>query len=55
MAMVQDPASAKYDAMPRSAINSGVADYVAPAEGLPAKLIQYVTHVPAAPEESRRG
>ena len=51
MAMVQDPASAKYDGMPHSAINSGVADYVAPAEALPAKLIQYVAHVPAAPAE----
>jgi two-component system, chemotaxis family, CheB/CheR fusion protein len=46
MAMVQDPASAKYDGMPRSAINTGLADYVAPAEKLPAKLIQYIHHVP---------
>ena len=51
MAMVQDPASAKYDSMPRSAINTGMVDYIAPAQGLPAKLIQYVTHVPAAPKE----
>ncbi len=46
MAMTQDPASAKYDAMPRSAINTGLVDYVAPAEELPAKLIQYVNHTP---------
>jgi two-component system, chemotaxis family, CheB/CheR fusion protein len=51
MAMVQDPSSAKYDGMPRSAINSGVADYIAEAEGLPAKLIQYCSHVPAATDE----
>jgi len=51
MAMVQDPASAKYDGMPRSAINTGMADYIAAARELPAKLIQYVTHAPAAPEE----
>jgi chemotaxis methyl-accepting protein methylase len=51
MAMVQDPASAKYDSMPRSAINTGMVDYIAAARGLPAKLIQYVTHAPAAPEE----
>ena len=51
MAMVQNPASAKYDSMPRSAINTGMADYIAAAQGLPAKLIQYVTHAPAAPEE----
>ena len=51
MVMVQDPASAKYDGMPRSAINTGMVDYVAAAQELPAKLIQYVTHAPAAPEE----
>jgi len=51
MAMVQDPASAKYDGMPRSAINTGLVDYVAPAEELPAKLIRYVHHAPRAPED----
>ena len=49
--MVQDPASAKYDGMPRSAINTGLVDYVAAAEELPAKLIQYVNHVPRPPED----
>ena len=51
MAMVQDPASAKYDGMPRSAINTGLVDYVAAAEELPAKLIQYVNHAPRPPED----
>ena len=51
MAMVQDPASAKYDGMPRSAINTGLVDYVAAAEELPAKLIQYVNHSPQPPED----
>ena len=51
MVMVQDPASAKYDAMPRSAINSGMVDYVAPADELPAKLVQYVNHVPPPRED----
>ena len=51
MAMVQDPASAKYDGMPRSAINTGLVDYVAAAEELPAKLIQYVNHTPRLPED----
>ena len=50
LAMVQDPASAKYDGMPRSAVNTGLVDYVAPAEGLPAKLVQYVGHIPGPPE-----
>jgi two-component system CheB/CheR fusion protein len=47
MAMVQDPASAKYDGMPRSAIGTGMADYVAPAQELPAKLLQYTSRHPA--------
>ena len=51
MAMVQDPASAKCDGMPRSAINTGLVDYVAAAEELPAKLSQYVNHVPRPPED----
>jgi len=51
MAMVQEPASAKYDAMPRSAVNTGLVDYVAAAEELPAKLIQYANHCPRPPED----
>lgn len=42
MTMVQDPASAKYDAMPRSVINTGLADYTASAEELPSRLLDYV-------------
>ena len=49
MAMVQDPASAKYDGMPRSAIGTGMADHVASAEELPGKLMQCASHLsPAA-------
>ncbi|MCC6748134.1 MAG: PAS domain-containing protein [Deltaproteobacteria bacterium] len=44
MAMVQDPATAKYDAMPRSAVGTGLADFVAPVDELPAKLLAYVGH-----------
>ncbi len=51
MVMAQDPASANYDSMPRSAINTGMVDYVAAAQELPAKLMQYAAHVPAAPQE----
>lgn len=39
MVMVQDPASAKFDSMPRSAIATGFADYIAPAKELSGKLI----------------
>ncbi|WP_397384270.1 chemotaxis protein CheB [Prosthecobacter sp.] len=44
--LVQDPASAKFDAMPRSVIDAGLADIVATAEELPEKLIAYRRHVP---------
>ncbi len=43
---VQDPASAKFDGMPRSAIDAGLADVVAPVEDLPAKIIAVLQHVP---------
>ena len=42
--LVQDPASAKFDSMPRSAINAGLADLTAPAEDLPGKIIDYLRH-----------
>ena len=44
--LVQEPASAKFDGMPRSAVNSGLADFVAPVEELPGKIIAYVAHKP---------
>jgi two-component system CheB/CheR fusion protein len=52
VALVQDPASAKFDGMPRSAIDAGLADIVAPVEELPGKIIAYLRHVPpvAMPE-----
>ncbi len=43
---VQDPASAKFDSMPRSAINAGLADVVAPPEELANRIITYLKHIP---------
>ncbi len=43
---VQDPATAKFDSMPRSAIDSGLTDIVAPAEELGARIVAYLRHVP---------
>jgi two-component system CheB/CheR fusion protein len=43
---VQDPASAKFDGMPRSAVEAGLADVVAPVETLPGKIIAYLQHIP---------
>lgn len=45
--LVQDPASAKFDAMPRSAIESVIVDIMAPAGELPAKLMAYLKFIPA--------
>jgi two-component system CheB/CheR fusion protein len=39
---VQRPDTAQFDSMPRSAIDAGVADVVAPAEELPEKIMAYV-------------
>jgi two-component system CheB/CheR fusion protein len=44
--MVQEPASAKFDAMPSSAIGAGLADFVAPADELSTKLVDYLRRVP---------
>jgi two-component system CheB/CheR fusion protein len=46
LVVVQDPSSAKFDGMPRSAIDAGLADIVAPAEELPERIGQYLSHVP---------
>jgi len=44
--LVQDPATAKYDSMPRSAVAAGLGDLVAPVEELPGKLIAYYQFLP---------
>jgi two-component system CheB/CheR fusion protein len=41
---VQEPASAKFDSMPSSAIDAGLADVVAPVEALPGKIFAYLQH-----------
>lgn len=46
--LVQDPASAKFDGMPRSAIDSGLADIVAPVDDLPERIITYLKRTPLA-------
>jgi two-component system CheB/CheR fusion protein len=48
LVLVQDPASAKFDSMPRSVINAGLADLVAPVEELPAKLLDLIRHARVA-------
>jgi two-component system, chemotaxis family, CheB/CheR fusion protein len=50
--LVQDPASAKFDGMPRCAIEAVIADIVAPAGELPGKLIAYLKFIPAVRTDS---
>ena len=42
MVMVQNPEQAQYDSMPRSAIETGLVDYVLQAEKMPKELIGYI-------------
>lgn len=44
LTLVQDPETAVYDGMPRSAIKAGVADFVAPIAEMPELLIRYAGH-----------
>ena len=43
---IQEPRSAKFDSMPRSAIEAGLADVVTLVENLPAKIVSYLEHKP---------
>lgn len=49
LTLVQEPASASADSMPRSAIAAGVADIVALPEELPARIIAYLRHSATIP------
>ena len=41
LVIVQDPQTAKYDGMPRAALDAGVEDYVLAPEAMPDQLIEY--------------
>ncbi|MBT3880629.1 MAG: PAS domain-containing protein [Candidatus Scalindua sp.] len=44
MTMAQEESQAKYDSMPRSAINTGFVDFILPVEGMPGELVKYIKH-----------
>ena len=44
MSMVQEEKSAKFGGMPKSAMSTGLADYILPAEKMPEKLIEYTKY-----------
>jgi len=50
---VQEPTSAKFDGMPRSAVAAGVADFVLPPAGIAERLVQLARrpYVPHEPEQ----
>jgi two-component system CheB/CheR fusion protein len=49
---VQKPASAKFDSMPRSAIEAGLADVIAPSKALPGKILAYLQRIPLIAQPS---
>jgi two-component system CheB/CheR fusion protein len=53
MAMAQTTDSAKYDAILRSAISTGLVDHVLPVEEMPSKLIEYAAHLKYCQRELR--
>ena len=48
--VVQDPATAKFDGMPRSAVDAGLADIVAPVDQLPGKILACLQRTPLIAE-----
>ncbi len=46
MVVVQDPVTAKFDGMPRSAIDRGYVDYVLAPELMPEEIIEYTRKIP---------
>lgn len=50
--LVQEPETAKFNSMPRSAIEAVSADIVAPVEELPAKLIALLKYIPITKKDT---
>ncbi|APG59314.1 chemotaxis protein CheB [Christiangramia salexigens] len=46
MVMVQDPSQAKFDGMPKSAINTGLVDYILPVEEMGPELKEFISTPP---------
>jgi chemotaxis methyl-accepting protein methylase len=54
LVMAQEPASARFDSMPRSAMDAGLVDLVASAEDLPGKILGYLRHAPVIAKGAER-
>ncbi len=55
IAMVQEPDTAKFDSMPRNAINSNMVDIIAPPQEIYLKLVEFLEHVPIVKAEPTIG
>ena len=44
LVLVQSIETAKFDGMPKSAVETGVADFVLPVQDMPATLMRYISH-----------
>ncbi len=42
--LLQTPESAQFDEMPKSVIETGIADSIAPPENMPHEILRYVEH-----------
>ncbi|MCB0731106.1 MAG: PAS domain-containing protein [Ignavibacteriae bacterium] len=54
LVIVQDPESAQFDGMPRSAINTELVDFILPPEEIADKLITYANSLPISIEEKSK-
>ncbi len=55
MVMVQDPESARFDGMPKSAIGTGLADFTLTPQDMPEQLLSYILHPYAVQAEPSPG
>jgi two-component system CheB/CheR fusion protein len=51
MTMAQDVSTTQYDGMPRSAVATGLVDFVLPPEEMPEQLLAYISHTLSAEVE----
>jgi two-component system, chemotaxis family, CheB/CheR fusion protein len=50
--LAQDPMEAKYDGMPRSVIDAGLADHVLATADIPEQIVKYLRHIPQQDRET---
>jgi two-component system CheB/CheR fusion protein len=54
LTVAQDPLDAAFDSMPRSAVATGLIDYVLTPEEMPKRLLAYLRHEPLADDDAER-